>query len=943
MNNPKTYKTNVLTLAMLAMSATALGQTVADSTQVNVAFGSKAKSELMGGVSAIDMVDLNRKNYNTYSLDALQAYAGGYTGQLWNMGDALVLVDGVPRDANNVLPTEIEQITFLKSASAVALYGSRAAKGAVLITTKRGRTDGLKVSVRGNAGLFTPKEYPTYLGAAQYMSLYNEALANDGKSPVYTDEDIYNYASGRNPYRYPSIDFFSKDYLKKAYTRYDGNAEFEGGGKFAHFYANIGLYHVGDLIKFGEGKHNHTNRLNVRGNIDLRLNDWITGWVDANATFYDQRGDRSNYWAQSATLRPTTQYPLTPLVPIDLMNPDVQDMQKMIANSNYVIGGKYMLGGTQSLQTNPFAAMYAAGYSTYTSRQLQFDAGVNFNLDKVLRGLSFKTHAAIDYATSYSSSIQNDYSTYEPVWTNMNGKDEIIGLNKYGTDKRSGTKIVSGSKTVQTVFFSGQFDYNRQFGLHALNATLLAHGYQVTTTGEYHRTSNANLGLNVDYNYDRRYYANLAMAAIHSAKLAEGHREAVSPVGTIAWRISREKWMKPTESWLDDLKINASYGVINEDLDIEKYYMYDDIFTATGTWWGWSESANAMQTSDSQRGGNKDLGFVKRKELRFGLDASFGKGLVRLNANYYNVKFDGLLITPETLYPSYFQTYYPVSTFLPYINYNAQRRSGFDLTIDVHKQVGDVDLSGGIAGMTYTSKNTKISENVEYDWQKSQGARIDALRGYRCLGFITEDDVVRGADGKITGYKDGMAVINSNTKPGDLKYKDMNGDGLIDSRDQVVLGHWTPNFYLGVHFTTKYKGFTFFMNWTGNFGGMGVKNNSYEWCYGSSKYSDVVLGRWTPETATTATYPRLTTEGGELNFVTSDFWTYKTDAVRLNKVQLTYDLPENLFQGKWVKGLSVYLSGSNLLTISGERKYMETNVGSFPQTRFYNLGAKVNF
>ena len=133
------------------------------------------------------------------------------------------------------------------------------------------------------------------------------------------------------------------------------------------------------------------------------------------------------------------------------------------------------------------------------------------------------------------------------------------------------------------------------------------------------------------------------------------------------------------------------------------------------------------------------------------------------------------------------------------------------------------------------------------------------------------------------------------------------------------------------------------MNWTGNFGGMGVKDNSYMWCYGSSKYSDVVLGRWTPETATTATYPRLTTEGGELNFVTSDFWTYKTDAVRLNKVQLTYDLPENLFQGKWVKGLCVYLSGSNLLTISGERKYMETNVGSFPQTRFYNLGAKVNF
>ena len=932
MNNQNIYKRKALTIGLLALSASTFAQTVADTTQVNVAFGTKAKSELLGGVSAIDMENLTSKNYNTYSLDALQAYAGGYTGQLWNMGDALILVDGVPRDANNVLPTEIQQITFLKSASAVALYGSRAAKGAVLITTKRGRTDGLNVSVRGNAGMFTPKEYPTYLGAAQYMSLYNEALANDGKSPVYSETDIYNYASGRNPYRYPNIDFFSSDYLKKAYNRYDGDAEFEGGGRFAHFYANIGFYHVGDLIKFGEGKHNHTNRLNVRGNIDMRFNDWVTGWVDANATFYDQRGDRSNYWNQSATLRPTTQYPLTPLIPIDMMNPDVADMQKMVANSNYIVDGRYMLGGTQSLQTNPFASMYAAGYNTFTSRQLQFDAGINFNLDKVLKGLSFKTHAAIDYATSYNSSIQNDYSTYEPVWTNMNGKDEIIGLKKYGTDKHTGTKIVSDSKTVQTIFFSGQFDYNRQFGLHAVDATLLAHGYQVTTTGEYHRTSNANLGLNVDYNYDRRYYANLALAAIHSAKLAAGHREAVSPVGTVAWRISREKWMAPTASWLDDLKLNASYGVINEDLDIEKYYMYDDIFTATGTWWGWSESANAMQTSDSQRGGNDGLGFVKRKELRLGLDASFGKGLVKINANYFNVKFDGLLVTPENIYPSYFHTDWPVSTFLPYINYNAQRRSGFDFTLDVHKQLGEVDLMGGVTGMYYTSKNTKISENVEYDWQKSEGTRIDALRGYRCLGFFQSEDEIKNS-----------AVINSNTKPGDLKYQDMNDDGIIDSRDQVVLGHWTPDFYLGFHFTAKYKGFTFFMNWTGDFGGMGVKNNSYEWCYGDRKYSDVVLGRWTPETAATATYPRLTTEGGELNFITSDFWTYKTDAVRLNKVQLTYDLPDNLFQGKWVKGLSVYLSGSNLLTIAGERKYMETNVGSFPQTRYYNLGAKVNF
>ena len=918
-------------LAAIA-SVSANAQTVADTAEVKVAFGSKAKSELLGGISAVDMKDLTQKNYNTYSLDALQAYAGGYNGQLWNMGGALILVDGVPRDANNVNPSEIDQITFLKSASAVVLYGSRAAKGAVLITTKRGHADGLKVSVRGNVSLFTPKEYPTFLGAAQYMSLYNESLVNDGDKPAFTDTDIYNFASGRNPYRYHSNDFFSKDYLKKSYTRYEGQAEFEGGGKYAHFYAQVGFYHQGDLINFGEGKDNHTNRLNFRGNIDLRLNDWITGWVNSSASFYDLRGDRSNYWSKSATLRPTSKNALSPLLPISMMNPDVVDMMKMIRNSSNVIDGQYLIGGTLTDQSNPFADMYAAGYNTYTSRQLQFDAGIKFDLNKVLKGLSFTTQVAIDYNTSYNASIQNEYAYYIPTWSNQNGYDEIISLEKKMIDKFTANQNVSDSHDKQTIFFSGQFDWARQFNQHAVGATLLAHAYQLSNDGEYHHTSNANLGLNLNYNYAHRYYADLSMAAVHSAKLAEGHRGAISPVGTLGWRLSEEKFMEGTKGWLDDLKLTASYGVVNEDLDLEKYYMYDDIFTATGTWWGWSESANAMQTSDSQRGENVNLGFIKRKEFRFGLDASFGKGLVKLNANYFNVKFDGLVITPEANFPSYYHTYWPVSTFLPNYNYNIQNRSGFDFTVDFHKNLGEVDLQAGVTGMYVTNKNSRVSELVEYDWQKSEGARIDAIRGYQCLGFFADEADIAA-----------NATVNDKTKPGDLKYKDQNKDGKIDSKDRVVLGHWNPDFYLGFHFTAKYKGFTFFMNWTGDFGGMGLKNNEYAWCYGERKYSDMALGRWTPETANSATYPRLTASNNDLSFVDSDFWTYKTSALRLNKVQFTYDFPANMFAGKWINGLSVYVSGNSLLTIAKERKYMETNVGSAPQTRSYNLGVKVNF
>jgi TonB-linked SusC/RagA family outer membrane protein len=918
-------------LPVAAVAQTEKEYTDSVASQVNVAFRTVNEADLMGGVSTVNMIEQAKKDYTTYSLDGMDALVGGYNGQLWNQGEALVLVDGVPRDANNVLPTEIEQITFLKAASAVVLYGSRAAKGVILITTKHGRNDGLNVSVRGNASLYVPKSYPKYLGSAAYMELYNEALQNDGKAAVYSEDDIYHYASNENPYRYPNINFFDSQYIKKTYQRYDGTAEFSGGGRLAHFYANIGLSNVGSLMNFGEGKNNHTTRLNVRGNIDLRLNDWIDGYVNANATFYDARNDNSNFWSESATMRPTSQYPLVPFIPISYVEEADAVTLKTIQNSNYIIDGKYFLGGTQSQQTNPFAAMYAAGYNKYTSRQMQFDMGMNFDLNSLVKGLKLKTKFAVDYHTQYNTSINNEYAVYEAKWNNYSGQDLITSITKYGTDKRTGTQNLSNSHDKQLILMQAQLDYDRSFGDHNLNATLLAHGYQISEDGKYHRTSNANLGLQLAYNYAHTYYADLSMAAIHSAKLAEGHREAISPVVSLGWRLKNESFLRNVKA-VDDLKLTASYGIINQDLDIEKYYMYDYVFTATGTWWGWNEVANSMQTSDSQQGSNYNLGFIKRKEFRAGLTGSLWEGALKFDANFFTTSTNGLLTTASTIYPSYFQTYWPVSTFLANTNYNNQRRTGVDLTLNVHQKFGEFDTNFGVSAMYYTSKNTKWDENVEYDWLKAEGQSIEAMRGYECLGFFKDADDVANS-----------AKINNNTKPGDLKYKDQNGDGIIDSKDQVVIGKWTDPFQMGVHFTVKYKDFTLFAQGSGTFGGNGLKNGKDTWVYGDGKYSDVVLNRWTPETASTATYPRLTTESGDLNFVASDFWKYSTSAFRLNKVQLTYDLPQSIFAGdSFVKGVSVYVSGSNLLTIAKERKYMELNVGTAPQTRMYNLGVKVN-
>lgn len=917
-----------------AQEAQTAEETDSVTDRIELAFRNADVSDVLGGVSTINVAKLDKKSYNTYSLANMESLVTGYDGQLWDMGEALVLVDGVPRDANNVIPQEIESISFLKGAQAVVLYGSTASKGAILITTKRGKATGLQVSVRGDASLYVPKAYPKYLGAAEYMTLYNEARRNDGLSAAFTEEDIYNYASGKNPFRYPDINFFSKDYLRKNYWKYEGQAEFTGGGKYATFYALVGLYHHGDLLNFGEGKNNGTTRLNVRGNIDLRLNDNVTGWVNTSATFYDNRYDHSNYWASSSTMRPTVPgtSPLVPLIPVSAIEPSDENSWILVNNSRYLIDGKYLLGGTQQYQTNPFAAMYAGGYSKSTTRQLQFDAGVRVGLDGITRGLSFTARGAVDYSTGYITSIDNTYATYQADWTHYAGSDMISNITKFGDDLSTGTQNIGASSERQTLMFSGQFDYKRTFAdVHNVEGLLVAHGYKRTITGQYHRNTNASVALRAAYNYDNRYYAEFNGAVNHSAKFAPGKRNGFSPVGSIGWRIGQEDFLKGS-SIVDDLRVNMTYGMILQDVDVSNYYLYDVVYTADGDWWSWTPEFPNRQTFSSRNAANPDLTFVKRKEFNIGVEGSLWNGSLRFNGAFFTANIDGLPIEATHAYPSYLKTGYPNNSFIPWINYNNQRRTGFDFGVTGRRQFGEVNLELGFNMMYTTSKNLRVGEVVEYDWQRAEGEITDAMRGYRCIGFFQNEEEIAHS-----------ALINYSTKPGDLKYQDMNGDGIIDSRDQVKIGRWSAPWHFGLNFTAGYKGFTLFMTASGNVGGTALMDNSYAWVYGDGKYSEMVRGRWTPETAATATYPRLTTQGSELNFVTSDFWTYSSDALYLNQVQLTYDFPSRWFDGKFVKGLQAYVNGNDLLTVCHKRKYRETNIGAAPQVRSYNFGVKVNF
>lgn len=944
MNNIISKYKGILPISLFALlSQGVMAQESADTRadSINVAFRKSDVRDVIVPVSKVNVSELMEKNYNTYSLDNMQALTAGYNGQLWNQGEALVLIDGVPRDANNVLPTEIEDITFLKGASAVVLYGSRASKGVILITTKRGSIAPLKISARANYTMDVAKSFPTYLDGAEYMTLYNQALVNDGLSPKFTDEQIYNTAAGTNPYRYPNQQFYTSDYLNKTKSRYDVTAEFQGGGKFAQFYTNVSYYRQGDFINFGEGKNNYTDRLNVRGNIDLQLSDWASGWVNANATYYNQHGSNSNFWSAASTLRPNRVAPFIPVSFIDPLDVNslnlIQNTRNIIHNPAGLPAGDYFLGATQEDQSNAFADMYSAGYNTWTSRQFQFDAGVKFDLKSILKGLSFKTNFAVDYKTSYSTSLNDQYATFGVNWTQIDGYDVIGSLTQYGQDKHTGTLNASNSAEQQTIAWNGQFDYVNSWGDHNLHATLVANGYQQTISGEYHRVSNANLGLQASYNFAHKYYVDLAANAVHSAKLPEGNRKAISPSVTLGWRLTSEDFMKDMD-WLDDLRLTAGYTVLNQDLDIAEYFMYKDIFTATGTWWGWSDANNSIQTSDSQRGGNDELSFVKRKEFNVGLNGALLKNKLTFSVNYFNTTVDGLLAQPDYIYPSYMHTYWPVSTFVPYINYGKNRRQGIDFAIAYNDKAGDFEWGVQAFGQTTTSKNLRVAENVEFEYQRSEGKATDAIWGLECLGYYNSQEEIDNAEAKSSF---------GTVKPGDLKYKDQNGDGIIDSKDQVVIGRWGAKFSGGLNLTLKYRNFTLFAMLTGQFGGNAIKNDTYNWVYGERKYSDVVRGAWTAEkfkNGEMISYPRLTTQSPDNNFRTSDYWMYKTDRLDLARVQITYDFSKSLFGPKSiVKGLQIYANGNSLLTIAGERDQMERNVDSSPQTRSFTLGAKVEF
>lgn len=895
---------------------------------VHLPYKTVNRRDMPGAVSILNPPQYLDRHYGTYPLEGVTAFAGG--SNLWNVGTALVLIDGIPRSIGDITTNEIEQISFLKGANAVVLYGSRAANGVILITTKRGKPGAGRINVRAHSGINVPKSYPDFLGSAEYLTYYNQALRNDGGQLISADS-IAKFAARTNPYSHPDVNYFSSDYLRKFYNTHSANAEFSSGTERARFYALAGFQNQNSLLNFGEGKKEHNTRLNLRGNIDLKLNKFISTYVNISAVFFTNRNALGNYWQRADSIQP---HLFAPLIPISSIAAGAKEALALADASRNIIDGRYLLGGNQQYLTNPISDVYAAGYNIFTSRQFQYTNGIDVDLRTVLKGLSFHGQMSIDYSNAYNESVNNSYSIYVPTWYNSSSGDSIVKLTRLNKDSKPGTQNLNNTWSDQLIDFNFHFDYVNTFKQqHNVSVILMADALRRRQTGDYQYRTNANAGLQLGYNFDHKYYADFSGTVVNSTKLPAGKRVAFSPTVSLGWVLSEEGFLKGS-TVVDRLKVSASAGIVNTDLDfgVNSYYLYDAVFSPTA-YFSWADGTYTNRTTTTSRGENLNLGFAKRKEINLSLEGSLFKSRLDFLVSLFHIKKDGMPVQNYSLYPSYFFTVYPETSFVPYANFAANRYQGLDFQLNFHERVGEVKLTIGAAGTYVATKALKRDELFTDAYRNRAGKPVDAIFGLESMGLFADQSEIdqHGKQRFGTVY------------PGDIRYKDQNGDKVIDERDEVMIGRWGSPFTGGLHVTAQWKDFTLFVLGTGSFGGTGIRNGDYYWVTGAVKYSEVVRNSWTENTKHTATYPRLTTLGSANNFRASDYWAYSTDRFNISKVQVTYSFPKKILKQSFVRGLSIYVSGSDLLTISKNRAIMELNIGSMPQTRFYNFGVKGEF
>jgi len=825
----------------------------------------------------------------------------------------LILVDGIERSANELLPEEIESVKVLKDVTSKLFYGSRAVNGVILVTTKRGKANRKGIIVNGEYGRMLPTTSPVeWLDAAEYATLYNQARANDGMSPYYSQQDIDAYSNGTDPVLYPNNDL-NNLFLNKSMPINRFVTQFFGGGKMSRYYVNMGYTATGGYENIKEPSD--YKKFNVRGNLDVIFSPVTSMKIDIAARVESRRSANittMDFFGALSSHRPN-EYPISF---VNSSDPDI-----------------ILYGGSPLHKNNIYVMGNKTGYGVKQDRNIQMNLGFDFNLNSYIKGLNASFYGSYDDASYYKPGVNEDRATYYVTGSTVGdgGKiDYVTQILKLDNLKYGSTSNL-GSGYNHRIGFIGQVEYNRAFAeKHVIDARLFSLVSSFWDVGSKQNDNQVNNGLGLLYIYDGKYIGEFNLAYMGSARVAKDNRFKFFPAAGFGWIMSEEDFLKDI-SYVDFLKLKTTVGLMGYDGGMS-IYDADERWETSGSM-GFGLNGNIYTTAVALiHLANPNLNWETSREFNFGLESILLDRHLSVDLSYFNHYRKDIPLVVGALTPDY------VGAAPPKTNYGEMKNQGFDGAIVYSKNKGKFTFDIGLNFVYSKSEMLKMNQinypdNISY--LSYIGQPNDAIFGYVADGLLTISD--------LDSYRTTLGAV----KEGDIKYKDLNGDGIIDTKDREMIGKSFPTLSTGIYTSLKYKGFELYVLGVYNCGNDIIKNNNYYQISASGKYSKIARDYWTPATAGTATYPRLSTTNSTNNFVQSTFWMEKGNFFRLKNVEFTYTLPRKILAPTFVNNLKVYIRGTNLLAISNfddvDPENINSGINNYPLMKCITGGIYLKF
>lgn len=827
----------------------------------------------------------------------------------------LILVDGIERNINYLSPEEVENVFVLKDAPAVALYGYKGANGVVNIVTKRGKFNSHEIKFTYDHVINWEIKRPKFVNAYDYALAMNEAYVNDGKSPKYSSAELGFFKDGTYPYLYPNVNWID-EVFKNTGASDIYNVSFRGGGNRLRYYtaANI-VSNLGFIAhpkeNAGYSTQNKYSKGSLRTNLDIDLTSTTSLQANISGVLLETSRpglSSDGLWDKIYTV-PAAAFP--------------------IKTEDGLWGGN----ATWSGYYNPVALAEGRAYSKAHTRALFADATLKQDLSALLDGLSVWGRLAYDNIAAYWENHTQSYKygmSSVTEWTD--------GLPSKTSEYTGGSysSLSEDSKLDwqnRNFNFGAGANYNHSFGEHTISSVLMWNYEYRNSNGQNNTFYRTTASLYGHYGFRNRYFADLSLSLATSNKLAPGHRTTLSPTLSAAWVISREPFMKDVK-FVNFMKLRASWGIINLDTYPTEGY-WEQTFTGGNSYFIGKDNSTSSAGWTEGRLASINVSTERANKYNLGIDATLFGGL-NLTLDGYYQRRDNIWVNSSGKNSSV------LGASNRYVNGGIVDSWGLEIGADYTKKLTkDLLLMGGV---NYTLAKNKIIEEYEeprsYSYLERTNRPIDQIFGLQAIGF----------------FKDQADIDNSpvqqfsEVKPGDIKYKDQNGDGVINSDDEVSMGYNLncPEIYYSFHLGMEYKGLGFDALFQGaaNYTAILNTKSMYFPLINNTNISQYYYdNRWTPATADKAKFPRLTSESNNNNFRTNSIWLADRSFLKLRNVEIYYNLPSSLLAPtRYIHSAKLYVRGVDLLCFSHiSQSDPECYGADYPLTRSLALGIVLGF